>query len=132
MYITLDNGALKQELLWLWAKSIKKAAAKNKRLKSAIPLYVKAFFTCDWVISQAWIKVSAKCVSRLSARQKIWIILCKICKTILCMFYRVVVSWTEKYINTIIHCSKSQIFVQKFNFDKPPTFSRVFHHKILW
>ena len=25
------------------------------------------------------------------------------------------------------HCSKSQIFVQKFNFDKTPTFSRVFH-----
>ena len=25
------------------------------------------------------------------------------------------------------HCSKSQIFVQKFNFDKTPTFSRVFY-----
>ena len=25
------------------------------------------------------------------------------------------------------HCSKSQIFVQKLNFDKTPTFSRVFH-----
>ena len=25
------------------------------------------------------------------------------------------------------HYSKSQIFVQKFNFDKTPTFSRVFH-----
>ena len=25
--------------------------------------------------------------------------------------------------------SKSQIFVQKFNFDKTPTFSRVFHPK---
>ena len=25
------------------------------------------------------------------------------------------------------HYSKSQIFVQKFNFDNPPTFSRVFH-----
>ena len=30
-----------------------------------------------------------------------------------------------KYLNT--HYSKSQIFVQKFNFDKTPTFSRVFH-----
>ena len=27
----------------------------------------------------------------------------------------------------ISHYSKSQIFVQKFNFDKTPTFSRVFH-----
>ena len=27
------------------------------------------------------------------------------------------------------HYSKSQIFVQKFNFDKTPTFSRVFHQK---
>ena len=27
------------------------------------------------------------------------------------------------------HYSKSQIFVQKFNFDKTPTFSRVFHPK---
>ena len=26
-----------------------------------------------------------------------------------------------------LHYSKSQIFVQKFNFDKTPTFSRVFH-----
>ena len=25
------------------------------------------------------------------------------------------------------HYSKSQFFVQKFNFDKPPTFSRVFY-----
>ena len=28
---------------------------------------------------------------------------------------------------TRTHYSKSQIFVQKFNFDKTPTFSRVFH-----
>ena len=28
------------------------------------------------------------------------------------------------------HYSKSQFFVQKFNFDKTPTFSRVFHPKI--
>ena len=28
---------------------------------------------------------------------------------------------------TPTHYSKSQIFVQKFNFDKTPTFSRVFH-----
>ena len=27
------------------------------------------------------------------------------------------------------HYSKNQIFVQKFNFDKTPTCSRVFHHK---
>ena len=27
----------------------------------------------------------------------------------------------------ILHYSKSRIFVQKFNFDKTPTFSRVFH-----
>ena len=31
--------------------------------------------------------------------------------------------------NCISHYSKSQIFVQKFNFDKSPTFSRVFHQK---
>ena len=29
------------------------------------------------------------------------------------------------------HYSKSQFFVQKFNFDKPPTFSRVFHPNFL-
>ena len=27
----------------------------------------------------------------------------------------------------VSHCSKSQFFVQKFNYDKTPTFSRVFH-----
>ena len=32
----------------------------------------------------------------------------------------------------ISHYSKSQIFVQKFNFDKTPTFSRVFHAKFFW
>ena len=32
----------------------------------------------------------------------------------------------------LTHYSKSQIFVQKFNFDKTPTFSRVFHPKIFW
>ena len=30
------------------------------------------------------------------------------------------------------HYSKSQIFVQKFNFDKTSTFSRVFHQKHFW
>ena len=30
------------------------------------------------------------------------------------------------------HYSKSQIFVQKFNFDKTPTFLRVFHPKVFW
>ena len=35
---------------------------------------------------------------------------------------RYVHSWSNS-----THYSKSQIFVQKFNFDKPPTFSRVFH-----
>ena len=30
------------------------------------------------------------------------------------------------------HYSKSQIFVQKFNFDKTPTFSRVFHPIFFW
>ena len=30
------------------------------------------------------------------------------------------------------HYSKSQIFVQKFNFDKATTFSRVFHPKNFW
>ena len=29
--------------------------------------------------------------------------------------------------NSSTHYSKSQIFVQRFNFDKTPTFSRVFH-----
>ena len=32
-------------------------------------------------------------------------------------------------VTTTSHYSKSQIFVQKFNFDKTPTFSRVFHPK---
>ena len=30
-------------------------------------------------------------------------------------------------VPNLIHCSKSQISVQIFNFDKTPTFSRVFH-----
>ena len=30
------------------------------------------------------------------------------------------------------HYSKSQIFVQKFNLDKTPTFSRVFHANFFW
>ena len=30
------------------------------------------------------------------------------------------------------HYSKSQIFVQKFNFDKTPTFWRVFHPNFFW
>ena len=34
--------------------------------------------------------------------------------------------------NYSTHYSKSQIFVQKFNFDKAPTFSRVFHPKFFW
>ena len=32
----------------------------------------------------------------------------------------------------LAHYSKSQIFVQKFNFDKTTTFSRVFHPKFFW
>ena len=32
----------------------------------------------------------------------------------------------------IAHYSKSQIFVQKFNFDKTTTFSRVFHPNCFW
>ena len=32
-----------------------------------------------------------------------------------------------KSSKNLTHYSKSQIFVQKFNFDKTPTFSRVFH-----
>ena len=32
----------------------------------------------------------------------------------------------------LTHYSKSQIFVQKFNFDKTPTFSRVFHPNFFW
>ena len=38
----------------------------------------------------------------------------------------------KKSINDITHYSKSQIFVQKFNFDKTPTFSRVFHPNFFW
>ena len=34
-----------------------------------------------------------------------------------------------KHVSQLPHYSKSQIFVQKFNFDKTPTFSRVFHPK---
>ena len=34
--------------------------------------------------------------------------------------------------NEFTHYSKSQIFVQKFNFDKIGTFSRVFHPKFFW
>ena len=35
-------------------------------------------------------------------------------------------SLAERFVS---HYSKSQIFVQRFNFDKTPTFSRVFHPK---
>ena len=38
--------------------------------------------------------------------------------------------WRLKAV--VSHYSKSQIFVQKFNFDKTPTFSRVFHRKFFW
>ena len=40
-------------------------------------------------------------------------------------------SWKAKFSTTFLksHFSKSQIFVQKFNFDKTPTFSRIFHPK---
>ena len=39
----------------------------------------------------------------------------------------------SKWGHTVIpHYSESQIFVQKFNFDKTPTFSRVFHPKCFW
>ena len=39
--------------------------------------------------------------------------------------------WIQRliYYWQLTHYSKSQIFVQKFNFDKTPTFSRVFHPK---
>ena len=42
--------------------------------------------------------------------------------------------YTRKFHTCIIrtHYSKSQFFVQKFNFDKSPTFSRVFHKKCFW
>ena len=30
------------------------------------------------------------------------------------------------------HYSKSQIFIHKFNFDRTPTFSRIFHPKFFW
>ena len=35
-------------------------------------------------------------------------------------------------IQLYVHYSKSQIFVQKFNFDKTPLFSRVFHPNFFW
>ena len=35
-------------------------------------------------------------------------------------------------VSLFSHYSKSQIFVQKFNFDKTPTFSRVFHANLFW
>ena len=35
-----------------------------------------------------------------------------------------------KHVSQLPHYSKSQIFVQKFNIDKTPTFSRVFHPNI--
>ena len=40
----------------------------------------------------------------------------------------------QKYKNLIFYRfdSKSQFFVQKFNFNKIPTFSRVFHQKTFW
>ena len=41
-------------------------------------------------------------------------------------FLFVTIFWNTKDCE-ITHYSKSQIFVQKFNFDQSPTFSRVFH-----
>ena len=42
----------------------------------------------------------------------------------------VTITWWQRSLST--HYSKSQIFVQKFNFDKPPTFSRVFRPIFFW
>ena len=40
---------------------------------------------------------------------------------------------TKNVVQHIVpHYSKSQIFFQKFNFDKTPTFSRLFHPKFFW
>ena len=47
---------------------------------------------------------------------------------LLCWF-PIMVEWYAKKLTATAHYSKSQIFVQKFNFDKTPTFSRVFHPK---
>ena len=38
----------------------------------------------------------------------------------------------QSIITVTSHYSKIQIFVQKFNFDKTPRFSRVFHPKFVW
>ena len=43
---------------------------------------------------------------------------------------RLLIQMTDFPMTT--HYSKSQILVQKFNFDKTPTFSRVFHPKFFW
>ena len=45
---------------------------------------------------------------------------------LLCWF-PIMVEWYAKKLTATAHYSKSQIFVQKFNFDKTITFSRVFH-----
>ena len=42
------------------------------------------------------------------------------------------VSNCNTYFSPFPHYSKSQIFVQKFNFDKTPTISRVFHPNFFW
>jgi len=40
--------------------------------------------------------------------------------------------WDDVYKILKTHYSKSQMFGQIFNFDKTPTFSRVFHPKFFW
>ena len=48
-----------------------------------------------------------------------------------CLFWRE--NWhCLSVITWLTHNSKSQIFVQKFNFNKPPTFSRVFNQNFFW
>ena len=42
----------------------------------------------------------------------------------------IILSTLSIFFNRVSHYSKSQIFVQKFNFEQTPTFSRVFHPKI--
>mgnify|MGYP006975451374 CR=1 FL=1 len=50
------------------------------------------------------------------------------CKIIATVWKITLFTDTRKYL----HYSKIQIFVQKFNFDKTPTFLRVFHQNFFW
>ena len=64
-------------------------------------------------------------IIKLSRRQFVNLSIRRVVSRIVCKFQS-----SSSFFSA--HYSKSQIFVQKFNFDKTQTFSRVFHPNFFW